>query len=47
MFDTSMPDGTPRKLTDVSRLHELGWNHKVSLKDGIKKSYEWYMENCK
>lgn len=45
VFDTSMPDGTPRKLTDVSRLHELGWNHKVDLREGIEKTYKWYKEN--
>jgi GDP-L-fucose synthase len=44
-YDTSKPDGTPRKLMDVSRLHELGWKHKTSLEEGIKKAYEWYLEN--
>ena len=39
-FDTSKPDGTPRKLLDVSRLHELGWHHKVSLEDGIRRTWE-------
>ena len=43
-FDTSKPDGTPRKVTDVSRLHSLGWKHKVSLEEGIKKLYEWYIK---
>ncbi|WP_163329282.1 GDP-L-fucose synthase family protein [Desulfurobacterium thermolithotrophum] len=42
-FNTSKPDGTPRKVTDVSRLHSLGWRHKVSLEEGIKKLYEWYV----
>ena len=42
--DLSKPDGTPRKLMDVSRLHELGWNYKTELEDGIKKTYEWYQE---
>lgn len=41
--DTSKPDGTPRKLMDVSRINELGWKHKVSLQEGIKKTYEWYL----
>jgi len=41
-WDTTKPDGTPRKLLDVSRLHSLGFKHKTSLEDGIKKTYEWY-----
>jgi len=44
-FDTSKPDGTPRKLLDVSRLHSLGWKHKISLREGIKQTYKWYIEN--
>ena len=44
-YDTSKPDGTPRKLLDVSRLHNLGWKHKTSLEEGIRKTYEWYVEN--
>ena len=44
-YDTSKPDGTPRKLMDVSRIHSLGWKHKTSLEDGIKKAYEWFLEN--
>jgi GDP-L-fucose synthase len=47
VFNTEMPDGTPRKLTTVEKLHGLGWKHSVSLKDGIKKSYDWYVANCK
>lgn len=43
--DTTKPDGTPRKLLDVSKLHGLGWQYKTSLEDGIKKSYEWFLEN--
>lgn len=46
-YDTSKPDGTPRKLMDVSRLHKLGWKHSTSLEEGIKKAYEWYLENEK
>ena len=38
-------DGTMIKLTDLSKLHALGWMHKVELKDGIKMMYEWYMKN--
>ena len=41
-FNTSKPDGTMRKVTDVSKLHFLGWRHKVELDEGIKKVYEWY-----
>lgn len=44
-FDSTKPDGTPRKLTDVTKLHNLGWHHKVSLEEGIKRSYEWFLEN--
>ena len=42
VFDTSKPDGTPRKWLDVSKIHNLGWKHKTKLKDGITKVYEWY-----
>ena len=44
-FDTSKPDGTPQKLLDVSRLKSLGWSPRISLKDGIKQTYEWYLKN--
>jgi GDP-L-fucose synthase len=44
-YDSSKPDGTPRKLMDVSRLHQLGWRHKTELKEGIDKTYKWYLEN--
>lgn len=44
-FNTNMPDGTPRKLTTVDKLHALGWKHKVSLKDGIQLAYDWYLQN--
>lgn len=47
IFNTNKPDGTPRKLTDVSKLHNLGWTHTVQLKDGIKLAYEWFKENYK
>lgn len=43
VFDTSKPDGTPRKLLDVSRLHALGWRAKISLEEGIRSTYEWYV----
>lgn len=41
VWDVTKPDGTPRKLLDVSKLHGLGWRHKISLEDGIKATYEW------
>ncbi len=46
-FDASKPDGTPRKLIDVSKLHSLGWHHKVEIGDGVKKLYDWYKESLK
>ncbi len=45
VFNTDMPDGTPRKLTTVDKLHELGFMHKVSLNQGIKLAYGWFLEN--
>ncbi len=42
-FDTSKPDGTPRKLLDVSRLHELGWKPSIGLKAGLEETYEWFL----
>jgi GDP-L-fucose synthase len=47
VYDTTKPDGTPRKLMDVSRLHNLGWKHKTGLREGITKTYSWYLENIK
>lgn len=44
-FDRTKPDGTPRKLCDVSRLHNIGWSHRIALKDGLKDTYRWYLEN--
>ena len=44
-FDASKPDGAPRKLLDVSRLHALGWHHKIELREGIASSYRWFLEN--
>ena len=44
-FDTSKPDGTPRKLMDSSLLHSIGWKHRICLRDGLKSAYEWYLEN--
>ncbi|ADL07287.1 GDP-L-fucose synthase [Thermosediminibacter oceani] len=45
VFDTSKPDGTPRKLLDVSKLFNLGWRPRIRLEDGIRSTYEWYMQN--
>ena len=47
VWDQTMPDGTPRKLTDVTKLHGLGWNHKVELEEGVKLAYDWFKENVK
>jgi GDP-L-fucose synthase len=45
IWDDSKPDGTPRKLMDVSKMHTLGWRHKVELEEGIKKTYSWFLNN--
>lgn len=44
-WDASKPDGTMRKLCDVTRLHNLGWRHKVELPDGVARLYDWYLDN--
>lgn len=44
-WDSSKPDGTMRKLTDVSKLHNLGWHHKIEIDEGIHRIYEWYLSN--
>ena len=44
-FDTTKPDGTPRKLLDISKLNSTGWKAKINLKDGIKSTYQWFIEN--
>jgi GDP-L-fucose synthase len=44
-FDPTKPDGTPRKLLDVSRLHSRGWHHRIGLREGIDASYRWFLEN--
>lgn len=44
-FDTSKPDGTPRKLMDISAINSLGWKARVSLEDGLNKTYKWYLKN--
>lgn len=45
IWDASKPDGTPRKLMDISKMHDLGWKHQVNLEDGIAKTYNWFLEN--
>ncbi len=45
VWNSDMPDGTPRKLADVSKLHALGWTHKIELEEGIKLAYDWFKEN--
>ncbi|MCR4866891.1 MAG: GDP-L-fucose synthase [Lachnospiraceae bacterium] len=45
VWNSDMPDGTPRKLADVSKLHSLGWTHKVELEEGVKLAYDWFKEN--
>ena len=44
-FDSSKPDGTMRKLIDVSKLHSLGWTHRVEIEDGVKMLFDWYQES--
>jgi GDP-L-fucose synthase len=45
VYDSSKPDGTPRKLLDVKRLHSLGWRHSISLGTGIQTTYQWFVEH--
>lgn len=45
IFDSQKPDGTIRKLTDVSKLHSLGWSHKVNIDEGLNRMYDWYRNN--
>lgn len=44
-FDATKPDGTPRKLCDVTRLHNLGWCHKIEIEEGVKRLYQWYCQS--
>jgi GDP-L-fucose synthase len=46
-WDTTKPDGTPRKLLDVSKIHALGWRHTTGLREGIARTYEWFLKNVK
>jgi GDP-L-fucose synthase len=45
IWDDTKPDGTPRKLMDVSKMHAMGWQHQVQLEEGIQKTYHWFLEN--
>lgn len=45
IWDDTKPDGTPRKLMDISKMHELGWRHQVNLEEGIQQTYEWFLTN--
>ena len=45
LWDASKPDGTPRKLMDVSKMKEIGWQYSTELEDGIQKTYQWFLEN--
>lgn len=44
-FNSSKPDGTPRKLLDVAKLNEVGWKTKIGLVDGVKSTYQWFLDN--
>ena len=44
-FDSTKPDGTPRKLINVAKLHSLGWTHKVEIEEGVRRLYEWYRQS--
>ena len=45
VWDTTKPDGTPRKLLDVSKLHSLGWKHSINLEAGLEETYAWFDKN--
>lgn len=47
IWDDTKPDGTPRKLMDVSKMNNIGWKHQVNLEEGIQKTYTWFLENIK
>jgi GDP-L-fucose synthase len=44
-LDNSKPDGTPRKLLDVTKLNEAGWRAKINLAEGVKSTYQWFLDN--
>ena len=45
LFDSSMPDGNPRKLLDSSKLNQMGWNNSIDLNSGLESTYKWFMKN--
>jgi GDP-L-fucose synthase len=45
VWDSTKPDGTPRKLLDVARLHQLAWRHRISLGEGIESTYQWFLQH--
>ena len=45
LWDASKPDGTPRKLMDVSKMKDIGWQYSTELEEGIKKTYQWFLDN--
>ena len=45
LWDVSKPDGAPRKLMDVSKLKEIGWQYSTELEEGMKKTYQWFLDN--
>jgi len=47
LFDTSKPDGTPRKLMNISKINKLGWKHSISLEEGLKSTFKWFKANKK
>lgn len=47
IWDSTKPDGTPRKLMDISKMHDLGWKHKIDLEQGIQMTYDWFLEHVK
>ena len=46
VYDAGKPDGTPRKLVDVSRIHRLGWRAEIPLEDGVRSTYQWFLANA-
>lgn len=47
VFDTTKPDGTPRKLLDVTKVHEVGWHHQITLRDGVRQTCQWYLNRSR
>ena len=45
LYDPAKPDGTPRKLLNVAKIHGLGWRHSIPLKEGIEMTYDWFLNN--